>query len=199
VRKIRINLIVLLLGLVVFLGVAGNPALADCVCKTQTDANGSKSCVLTSQNCPTGKTATCQYNLDGACNHNIFQGASCMCLLPGQNPSASDEGRSDFCVQQGYGPASSDPRVNTALGCIPVQMDKFVEWLLPKLFGIAGGIAFLLMVYGFIMMGTSGGDPKKVAGAQETISSAITGLLLSIFALFILRLIAVDILQIPGF
>ena len=172
---------------------------ADCVCETKTDASGAKSCVIKSQNCPVGETATCQYNLDGACNHNIFQGASCMCLQTGQQPSASNEGRDDFCVQQGYGPASSDPRVYTALGCIPVKIDSFVMWLLPKLFGVAGGIAFLLMVYGFFLVGTSGGDPKKVQGGQETITSAISGLVLSIFALFVLRLIAVDILKIPGF
>ena len=104
-----------------------------------------------------------------------------------------------FCEAQNHGASDPEPWVDTALGCVPVQMDKFVQWLLPILFGISGGIAFLLMVYGFIMMGISGGDPKKVAGAQETITSAITGLLLSIFALFILKLIAVDILQIPGF
>ena len=88
--------------------------------------------------------------------------------------------------------------MNTALGCIPVEMKAFVTWLLPRLFGIVGGISFLLMVYGFISMTTSGGDPKAVQGAKETITSAITGLLLSIFSLFILRLIAVDILHIPG-
>lgn len=88
--------------------------------------------------------------------------------------------------------------VSTALGCIPVQMDKFIAWLLPKLFGISGGIAFLLMVYGFILITTSNGDPKAVQGAKETITSAIIGLLISIFAIFILRLIAFDILKIPG-
>lgn len=92
----------------------------------------------------------------------------------------------------------SGPGVSTALGCIPVKVDDFVTWLLPYLFGIAGGISFLLMVYGFILMTTSSGDPKAIQGAQETVTSAITGLLLSIFALFILRLIAVDILKIPG-
>jgi glucose uptake protein GlcU len=66
------------------------------------------------------------------------------------------------------------------------------------LFGIAGGISFLLMIYGFILVGTSNGDDKKLQGAKETITSAITGLLVSIFALFIFRLIAVDILKIPG-
>jgi len=101
-----------------------------------------------------------------------------------------------FC--SGSGAASADPKIDTALGCVPVRMDSFITWLLPKLFGIVGGISFLLMVYGFILMSTSKGDPKVVQGARETITSAITGLLVSIFALFILRLIAVDILQIPG-
>lgn len=93
---------------------------------------------------------------------------------------------------------TSNPRANTALGCIPVEPGAFVTWLLPNVFGIAGGIAFLLMVYGFILMATSGGDPKAVQGAKETITSAITGLLVSIFALFLLRLIAIGILKIPG-
>lgn len=138
--KLRINLVVLVVGVVVFLGAVRNPVLA--------------------------------------------LGAKTFC----------DDG--DNAVED---PVIDNVRIYTALGCVPAEMDKFVGWLLPILFGISGGIAFLLMVYGFIMMGMSGGDPKKVAGAQETVSSAITGLLLSIFALFILRLIAVDILQIPGF
>ncbi len=92
----------------------------------------------------------------------------------------------------------SGTSINTALGCIPVEIKEFVPWLLKGLFGIAGGIAFLLMVYGFILIATSGGDEKKVAGAKETITSALIGLLVCIFSIFILRLIAVNILKIPG-
>ena len=92
-----------------------------------------------------------------------------------------------------------ETKVNTALGCVPVTWDAFVPWLLTWIFGVAGGIAFLLMAYGFILMSTSSGDPKAVQAAQETITSAITGLLVSILALFLLRLIAIQILQIPGF
>ncbi|MDD4938083.1 MAG: hypothetical protein PHX34_03680 [Candidatus Shapirobacteria bacterium] len=88
--------------------------------------------------------------------------------------------------------------VNTALGCVPVTASGFISWLLSWLFGLAGGIAFVLMVYGFILLGMSSGDEKKVAGAKETITSAITGLLVSISALFILKLITIDILKIPG-
>jgi hypothetical protein len=99
-----------------------------------------------------------------------------------------------FCTPVGY-PA---PGINTALGCIPVRMTHFVGWLLPYLFGIAGGIAFLKMVSGFIAIATSDGDAKAVAAAQEEVTSAIIGLLVVIFALFILKLVAIDILKIPG-
>ena len=88
--------------------------------------------------------------------------------------------------------------INTAIGCIPITIDGLVSTLLPNIFGIAGGIAFLMMVYGFVMISTSSGDEKKVQEAQKIITSAITGLLVSIFALFLYKLIAVDILHIPG-
>lgn len=88
--------------------------------------------------------------------------------------------------------------IRTAIGCIPITVSGLVAKLLPNIFGIAGGIAFLMMVYGFIMMSTSSGDEKKVMAAKQIITSAIVGLLVSIFALFLYRLIAVDILQIPG-
>lgn len=88
--------------------------------------------------------------------------------------------------------------INTALGCVPLDFTKFVQWLLPILFSVSGGIAFLLMIYGFILVATSSGDEKRVQGAKETITSAVIGLIVSISALFILKLIAIDILKIPG-
>jgi hypothetical protein len=111
-----------------------------------------------------------------------------------QKVLAADE----FCESTGHGAGSASPQVNTALGCVPVKVDEFVTWFLPYLFGIAGGILFLMMVSGFIEMAMSGGDPKKVEGAKEKVTAAITGLMVSIFALFLLRLIAIDILNIPG-
>lgn len=89
-------------------------------------------------------------------------------------------------------------QIDTALGCIPVEIGPFVGWLSGWIFGVTGGIAFLMMVYGFFLMATSSGDPKAIQGAQETVTSAITGLLLSVFGVFILRLVALNILQIPG-
>jgi len=88
--------------------------------------------------------------------------------------------------------------IQTALGCIPYSMSGLAGKLLPLLFGIAGGISFLLMVFGFIMMATSSGDEKKLIEARSRITSAITGLLVSIFAIFLFRLIFSNILKIPG-
>jgi hypothetical protein len=125
----------------------------------------------------------------------IFVGLGMLAFLAGPSSVLAID---KFCESQGHGAGSNEPWVNTALGCVPVQVDQFIAWLLPYVFGIAGGISFLLMVYGFILMTMSSGDPKAVQGAQETITSAIMGLLVSVFALFILRLIAVGILKIPG-
>lgn len=170
--------------------------LNDCACNTST-VGGVKTCKpAQGTKCAQGKVPVCQFNPDGGCNHALLGGGACVCKKPGVIPITNEDG--NFCTQQGFGALTSDPRVDTALGCIPVKMDKFIAWLLPVLFSISGGIAFLLMVYGFILITTSKGDPKAIQGARETITSAIVGLLISIFAIFILRLIAVDILHIPG-
>lgn len=100
-----------------------------------------------------------------------------------------------FCDYNGIPEAG----IQTAIGCVPVNStENFIKWLLPVLIGIIGGIAFLLMIYGAIQILTSAGDPQKVKGGQETITGAISGLLFTIFSLFLLRLIGVEILHIPG-
>ena len=65
--------------------------------------------------------------------------------------------------------------------------------------GIGGGIAFLLILVAGFMIITSQGSPDKIQAGKELLTSAIAGLLLIIFSVFILELIGVDILEIPGF
>jgi len=54
------------------------------------------------------------------------------------------------------------------------------------------------MVLGAIQILTSAGNPDKVKAGKELITSALSGLLLVILSIFLLKLIGVDILHIPG-
>jgi len=88
----------------------------------------------------------------------------------------------------------------TAFGCIPTDtLNNFVAWFLGKLIFVASGIAFLLMAFGALQILTSAGSPEKVQAGKELITSALAGLIFIILSLFLLKLIGVDILQIPGF
>lgn len=64
--------------------------------------------------------------------------------------------------------------------------------------GLGGGIAFLLILFSGFQRITSAGNPEKLHEAKELMTAAISGLLLIIFSIFLLRLIGVDILQLPG-
>lgn len=91
--------------------------------------------------------------------------------------------------------------ISTAIGCIPVlgNQNDFLAFILRWAIGIGGGIAFLLIVYaGFLIM-SSAGNPERLKAGQELLTSAISGLVLLIFSVFILNLIGVKILAIPGF
>jgi len=91
------------------------------------------------------------------------------------------------------------PGIQTALGCIPADPRELVKWIFPYLLGLGGLSAFVLIVFSGIQILTSGGNPEKIQGAKETITSAVTGLLFIILSLFLLRLIGGDILGLPGF
>jgi len=87
----------------------------------------------------------------------------------------------------------------TALGCLPTSdSQEFIGWLLMFLIGIGGGVAFVLMLVGSFQVLTSSGNPEKIQAGKQLITSAIAGLLLIIFSLFLLQLIGVQILEIPG-
>lgn len=87
----------------------------------------------------------------------------------------------------------------TALGCIPHDSTLFATWVLGRALGLGGGIAFLLMISGAVQILTSAGNPEGIKNGTQTILSAVQGLLFIILSLFLLNLIGVQILQIPGF
>lgn len=90
--------------------------------------------------------------------------------------------------------------INSAIGCIPVSdTNSFMGWILGWAVGVGGGIAFLLIVYASFMVMTSQGDPTRLKAGQELLTSAISGLILLIFSVFILKFIGVDILGLSKF
>ena len=94
----------------------------------------------------------------------------------------------------------------TAIGCFPTDLGRIIT---EKFFGvggaggiglgIAGAITFLYFLYGAFIFLTSRGNPERVAMGKEIIVSSLMGLLLIVFSIFLFKIIAEDILQIPGF
>lgn len=104
----------------------------------------------------------------------------------------------------GSGPLEGCPdgkSINSAIGCIPVLSSKeeFLSFLLKWAVGIGGGIAFLLIIYAGFMIMTSAGNPERLKAGQELLTSAISGLILLIFSVVILKIIGVDILGLCKF
>ncbi len=91
--------------------------------------------------------------------------------------------------------------IDTAIGCIHAlgTTEAFFADILKWATGIGAGIAFLVIIYaGFIVM-TSSGNPERLKAGQELLTSAIAGLLLLIFSVFILKFIGIDILGLCKF
>lgn len=87
--------------------------------------------------------------------------------------------------------------INTAIGCIPINnTDEFISFILRWAIGVGSGIAFLLIILAGFQIMTSSGNPDRLKAGQELMTSAIAGLILLIFSVFILRIIGVNILGI---
>ncbi len=93
--------------------------------------------------------------------------------------------------------------IYTAIGCVPVLNNdngtSLMAFILRWAVGIGGGIAFLLIIYGGFMVMSSGGNPERLKAGQELLTSAISGLILLIFSVFILKFIGIDILGLGAF
>ncbi|MCL4382256.1 MAG: pilin [Patescibacteria group bacterium] len=113
--------------------------------------------------------------------------------------TSSEYQKCNDCLKGNDPATAGKPGAYTALGCISTDPQGFVSWLLGAVIGIAGGIVFLLILYGGFQILTSTGDPEKLNNGKEIIVSAIAGLLMIVFSVLLLKIIGVDILKIPGF
>ncbi len=133
---------------------------------------------------------------------------NCRCVLDGLTPTPGPlQALSKFCDKQ----ISVGDQANcttciggggvwTGLGCMQGSLDQSIgKTVFGFGIGLAGGFSLLCIIYAAFMMQSSQGNPEKLKKAQEMITSCIMGLMLIIFSVFILRLIGVNILKIPGF
>lgn len=97
----------------------------------------------------------------------------------------------------------------TMLGCITSGStvgftDKsgapsFVQAMLNVLFTLAGGLAFLYLMYGGFVILTSQADPERLNYGRRLIYGSIVGLIFTFGSVFIVNLVGSGILKIPGF
>lgn len=147
----------------------------------------------------------CDFDGDPICSVNIQVGTA----APGSNPGQSgikeictfikDGTQQKRCLDCAAGALTGGkPGVLTPFGCIEADLQGFIQKLLKIAISVAGGIAFIMIIYGGFVTMTSSGNPERLTTGKEIITSAIAGLLLIIFSVVILKIIGVDILVLPG-
>jgi len=153
--------------------------------------------------------------LYGEANSDPAQG-KCTCVLPqsvsGQSlttNSAQTDRLSAMCgVYKFENSSEASACVDCAttqngywsgLGCIPLDPSTFISaWILKIGIGFGGLFALLCIIYSAIRIQVSRGEAESIQKARENITSCVIGLILIIFSVFILRLIGVQVLGLPG-
>ena len=108
------------------------------------------------------------------------------------------------CCPQSYMPAikctsNGQEGVNTALGCVVVNTgNDLITTVLRLATGLGGGLALALILYGVFIVTTSAGMPDKLKAGGEIITSAVIGLIFILLSIFLVNLIGINILGIPG-
>lgn len=160
-------------------------------CKEQTTGQCSRGEIK----CVKGSTICCCDQIPGGNSCSQIPGSVQATIPPNGVQTSTTAGQNPTCSIVGGGNG-----IDTAIGCIPYEITtEFVGWILGWAIGVGGGIAFLLIIYSSLMIMASQGNPEGLKSGQELLTSAISGLILLIFSIFILKLIGFDILKLSSF
>ena len=118
---------------------------------------------------------------------------------PSSTPIPSSPGNSGPGGSPFFPRSCGQGSLSTALGCIPYTTRGFVTALLSFIVGISGAVALITMLIATIQIMTAAGDAKKSQAGKDLFTSALSGLLFLIFSVTLLRIIAGDIIKLPGF
>lgn len=99
-------------------------------------------------------------------------------------------------------------RQYTFLGCLGGRSGGFtqeesaggvVQSILNIIFSLAGGVAFLYLLYGSFIIAVSQADPERLNYGKRVVSGAIIGLIFTLGSVLLVNFIASGILKVPGF
>lgn len=132
-------------------------------------------------------------------------------------PLPASESRCDTLIMAPIptiSPGPNQPRLRplsgrkySDMGCIEAASGSFlgadasvdvVQRLLSLIISITGGVGFFLIMSSALKLLTSRGDPEKIREGKKALTNVILGVIFALFALFIFRFVAADVLHIPG-
>lgn len=87
----------------------------------------------------------------------------------------------------------------TELGCIPSDPIRFAQFIYNFGIGLVGVVAFMFLIYGSYVLTVSQGRPEAVSNGKDYIRYSIIGLVFAVLGILFVRIVIVQILQVPGF
>lgn len=141
------------------------------------------------------KFTECEYGVpsststDPSCTCKNPDGVAAICR---RYITSSEAGRCSDCILNKGG-------FWTGLGCIGTDPASFSQSMVGYGLSIGGSFSLLCIFYAAFVLQTSRGNPEKIKKAKENLRACITGLLLIVFSILIVKVIGVDLLRIPGF
>ena len=129
------------------------------------------------------------------------------CLYPNINPDPSVMESLIINPETNTPVAAAPGRQYTFLGCFGGQGNfsdegsagAVVQSILNIIFSLAGGIAFLYLLYGSFIITTSQADPERLNYGKRLVWGAIIGLVFTLSSVLIVNFIASNVLKVPGF
>ena len=165
------------------------PTATPTIAPTPTGAGSCKAIGQPCEDIPSGPTSCCGQPAN-KCVAGTCQIAPTSAPIPTTAPfklcetlTGTEKSNCEACFKE------TGEGIYTAIGCIPLTPSAFTKNIISVLISIAIGMAFVMLVYGAFLCITSRGNTQQTAACQQTITSAIVGLLMIIFSLVIVRLL----------
>ena len=162
-----------------------------------TSTNIAESCAAGSSATGEGGSCYCQRNEEPGMT-SLIQSCKRITSVDEQNECIECLG---FTKESGrYVRTAESPGIWTGIGCVETSISSFIEKTVFGVgLGLAGVVSLGCIIYASILLQISAGNSERLENARELLKSCIIGLVIIIFSTFILRVIGVDILRIPGF